>query len=193
MSSPHWAHLAGWREWGLPPGRRGDDRHALLAKAPSSRPQVRSSEELMEEGHGGTRGRERRSSRMLAALQKENSEKGTRKHPRTAATGGSPAFSQLRERQTSNLDSTISACGRASKRRRGSDGATAKMTPDTRCRLAAPAFLPRILVQPRHENKEYANIQVKIKGLNGGGMPSIWLEPPDVSAHIGLSLPWRTT
>jgi hypothetical protein len=118
MSSPHWAHLAGWREWDLPPGRRGGDRHTLPTKAPSSRPQVRSSEELMEERHGGTRGLERRSSRMSAALQ-ENSEKGTRKHPRTAATGGSPAFSQLRERQTSNPDSAISACGRASKRRRG--------------------------------------------------------------------------
>ncbi len=94
------------------------DRHALPTKAPSSRPQVRSSEELMEENHGGTRGLERRSSRMPATLQ-ENSEKGTRKHPRTAATGGSPAFSQLRERQTSNPDSAISACGRASKRRRG--------------------------------------------------------------------------
>lgn len=169
------------------------DRHALPTKATSSRPQVRSSKELMEESHGGTRGLERRSSRMPAALQKENSEKGTWKHPRTAATGGSPAFSQLRERQTSNLDSTISACGRASKRRRGSDGATAKMTPDTRCRLAAPAFLPRILVQPRRENNEYANMQVKLKRLNEGGVPSIWLEPPDVSAHIGLSLPWRTT
>lgn len=168
------------------------DRHALPTKAPSSRPQVRSSEELMEESHGGTRGLERRSSRMPGALQ-ENSEKGTREHPRTVATGGSPAFSQLRGRQTSNLDSTISACEGASKRRRGSDGATAKMTPDTRYKLAAPAFHPRILVQPRRENKEYANIQVKIKGLNGGGVPSIWLEPPDVSAHIGLSLPWRTT
>lgn len=177
---------------GPAPWPEGGDRHTLPTKAPSSRPQVRSSEELMEERHGGTRGLERRSSRMSAALQ-ENSEKGTRKHPRTAATGGSPAFSQLRERQTSNPDSAISACGRASKRRRGSDGATAKMTPDTRCRLAAPAFLPRILVQPRRENKEYANMQVKIKGLNGGGVPSIWLEPPDVSALIGLSLPWRTT
>lgn len=193
MSSPHWAHLAGWRGWDLPPGRRRAIVTPCSRKLPAHGRRYGSRKNSWRRGTGGTRGRERRSSRMLAALQKENSEKGTRKHPRTAATGGSPAFSQLRERQTSNLDSTISACGRASKRRRGSDGATAKMTPDTRCRLAAPAFLPRILVQPRHENKEYANIQVKIKGLNGGGMPSIWLEPPDVSAHIGLSLPWRTT
>lgn len=72
----------------------------------------------------------------------------------------------------------------------GHGGATVKMTPDTRCKLAAPALLPRILVQRRRENHGFEAVQIKTKGLKGSAAAlGIWPETSDVSAHIGSPLP----